>query len=82
MDTNELAAQIEPEIMASSMISESDYAYWHSEGLIFVHMVGNIYKGSLQLISEGGCESIMINVGLTYDGNNYIWEANIVVQPA
>jgi hypothetical protein len=45
MDTNELAAQIEPEIMASSMISESDYAYWHSEGLIFVHMVGNIYKG-------------------------------------
>ena len=45
MDTNELAAQIEPAIMASSMISESDYAYWHSEGLIFVHMVGNIYKG-------------------------------------
>ena len=79
MDINELAAQIEPEIMASSMISESDYAYWHSEGLIFVHMVGNIYKGSPLL--EYAFESITINVDLTYDGNNYIWEANIVDQP-
>lgn len=30
MDINELAAQIEPEIMASPMISESDYSHWRS----------------------------------------------------
>ena len=74
MDVNELAAQIEPEIMASPMISESDYSHWQSEGLIFVHMVGNTYKGSLPL--KFGLESITINVDLTYDGNNYIWEAS------
>ena len=79
MDINELAAQIEPEIMASPMISESDYSHWHSEGLIFVHMAGNTYKGSPLL--EYAFESITINVDLTYDGNNYIWEANIVDQP-
>lgn len=75
MGVNELAAQIEPEIMASPMISESDYSHWHSEGLIFVHMAGNTYKGSLPLESDCG-ESITINVDLTYDGNNYIWEAS------
>ena len=62
--------------MASPMISESDYSHWHSGGLIFVHMVGNTYKGSLPLDYAG--ESITLNVDLTYDGNNYIWEASLL----